>query len=128
MKKTYLFFAIAILVVVGGCNNASDKGGPSGAVGQPQAADMSTPDGMTLIASNDCGTCHSVDTKIVGPSFKDIAAKYPNTPENVSQLAAKVVAGGSGVWGSTPMAGHPALAKADAEKMIGYIMSTGGKK
>ena len=47
--------------------------------------------------------CHAVDKKVVGPSYKDIAAKYKGQADAVDKLAKKVKAGGSGVWGPIPM-------------------------
>jgi len=79
--------------------------------------------GAKLIAASDCGTCHKVDSKVIGPSFNDIAAKYPATDANVDTLANKVIKGGSGHWGTVPMTPHPALALADAQTIVKYILS-----
>jgi cytochrome c len=79
--------------------------------------------GAKLIAANDCGTCHKVDSKVIGPSFLDIAAKYPNTDASVDTLANKVIKGGSGHWGTVPMTPHPNLAVADAQTIVKYILS-----
>jgi cytochrome c len=65
----------------------------------------------------DCNTCHRVEEKLVGPSFRDIAKKYPMTNANVSLLADRIIKGSSGVWGETPMSAHEAI-KADAAKAI----------
>ena len=101
------------------------KGGADKSANNDSSASLPSnePAGAAIMAKNDCNTCHTADTKIVGPSFKEIAAKYPNTPENVALLTGKVIAGGSGVWGTTPMAGHPGLSKGDAEQMVKYILS-----
>lgn len=79
--------------------------------------------GKALIQKADCMTCHKVDIKLVGPAFKQVAAKYPATEDNYASLAARVIAGGSGVWGQIPMAPHSALSPADAKKMTKYILS-----
>ncbi|WP_164714280.1 DUF7133 domain-containing protein [Chitinophaga rhizosphaerae] len=76
-----------------------------------------------LLAGLDCHACHQPATKLVGPSYKDIALKYKRTESNIGKLAAKVISGGSGVWGATPMTPHPALAAADAKKIVNYILS-----
>ncbi|MGN6510287.1 MAG: c-type cytochrome [Chitinophaga sp.] len=79
--------------------------------------------GKELMAAQDCATCHKETEKVIGPSFKEVAAKYPNTPENVSKLADKIIKGGSGNWGEVPMAPHAAISKSDAEEMVKYILT-----
>ena len=80
-------------------------------------------DGKALIEGSDCRTCHKDDTKLIGPAYKDVAKKYPNTPENIKTLAEKVMKGGQGNWGEIPMAGHPNLSMEDASAMVEYILS-----
>jgi len=79
--------------------------------------------GAALIEGSDCRTCHKNDAKLIGPSYKDVAQKYPNTPENVKMLAEKVIQGGQGNWGEIPMTPHPNISQADAEAMISYILT-----
>ncbi|WP_448633459.1 c-type cytochrome [Pedobacter panaciterrae] len=57
-------------------------------------------------------------------AYSDVAKKYPATQANVTLLAKKVIKGGSGVWGEIPMAPHPSVTQADAEKIVKYILST----
>jgi cytochrome c len=80
-------------------------------------------DGSALIEGSDCRTCHKNDAKLIGPSYKDVAKKYPNTPENVKMLAEKIIQGGQGNWGEIPMAAHPGVSQADAEAMVKYILT-----
>ncbi len=80
-------------------------------------------DGKALIEASDCRTCHQDAVKVIGPSYVDVAKKYPNTPANVKMLAGKVIAGGKGVWGELPMTPHPNLSQEDAEAMVSYILS-----
>jgi cytochrome c len=87
-----------------------------------RAIDTTTAGGK-LIAKNDCLTCHRIDTKIIGPSYADVAAKYPATDANIDTLANKVIKGGSGHWGAVPMAPHPQVSKDDAKTMVKYILS-----
>lgn len=77
---------------------------------------------LELVGKNGCLTCHQVDTKVIGPAYIDVAAKYENTPANVKMLATKIIKGGSGVWGNIPMTAHPDLSQADAEEMVRYIL------
>lgn len=80
-------------------------------------------EGKALVEGADCMTCHRVADKIVGPSYLDIAGKYENNPQNAALLADKIIEGGSGVWGSVPMAAHPGMSRDNANKMVAYILS-----
>lgn len=77
--------------------------------------------GADLIAANDCLACHKIDEKLVGPSYKEVAAKYSSMDE--ATLAETIIKGGSGKWGEVPMTPHPALSKEDATEMVRYILS-----
>ena len=80
-------------------------------------------DGERLIAKSDCVGCHKLDKKLIGPSYVEIAKKYPNNDKNVTYLVGKIIKGGSGVWGTMPMSAHSALKKEDAKSMVKYILS-----
>jgi cytochrome c len=80
-------------------------------------------DGEKLIAKSDCIGCHNKDKKIVGPAYLDIAKKYPSNAKNIDYLVGKVIAGGSGVWGTIPMLAHPTYKKEDIKTMVKYILS-----
>jgi cytochrome c len=56
-----------------------------------------------LAKAKNCMACHAVDKKLVGPAYKDVAAKYKGDKNAVATLAAKIKAGGKGVWGEVPM-------------------------
>ncbi|CAG9168728.1 hypothetical protein LMG23992_01275 [Cupriavidus laharis] len=73
------------------------------------AAAYASPD---LAASKACMACHSVDKKLVGPAFKDVAAKYKGSKDAAAQLASSILKGSSGKWGPVPM---PANRVTDAE-------------
>lgn len=102
--------------------NTSTPGGDS-ATNAAATTATGGADGKALIAKSDCLTCHKEDAKVIGPAYKDVAKKYPNTDENVKKLAAKIIAGGSGVWGQIPMTAHPQVSQGDAEAMVKYILS-----
>lgn len=78
--------------------------------------------GLALVAGSDCLTCHKTSEKLIGPAYKDVAAKYEATESNIKMLAKKVISGGSGVWGAIPMTPHPQIKEEDAEAMVKYIM------
>ncbi len=84
--------------------------------------------GKALVDASDCKTCHHPTNKIVGPAHMDVAKKYEFTQANVTMLADKIIAGGSGAWGDIPMSPHGDVSKADAEKMAMYVLSLDGEK
>ncbi len=79
--------------------------------------------GAELIDNSDCKTCHNETVRTVGPSYLEIAERYPNTDGSVRELSAKIIAGGSGNWGEVPMTAHPDLMEMDANRMVKYILS-----
>ncbi|MEO5602306.1 MAG: c-type cytochrome [Cyclobacteriaceae bacterium] len=79
--------------------------------------------GRYFMEKSDCLTCHEFDKKTVGPSFQDIAQKYPNEKTAVQYLTRKVKEGGSGVWGTTMMNPHPSLQENEIKVMLDYILS-----
>lgn len=95
-------------------NNVNDQTKPSS-------------EGEKIIAKQDCATCHKVDKKVVGPSYLDIAKKYPTNDKSINYLSDKIIKGGSGVWGTIPMLAHTALKKDDAKKIAKYILSLNNK-
>lgn len=83
--------------------------------------------GEILMKKSDCLTCHSMEMKIVGPSFKDIADKYESNETNINTLADKVIHGGTGNWGNIAMQAHNQLSVSDAKIMVNYILSLSSK-
>ncbi len=81
--------------------------------------------GKVLIDKSDCPSCHAINEKINGPSYRDIANRY--SKDDLQYLSNKVLEGGSGVWGETPMAAHPQLSEDDVNEMVKYIMTLGDK-
>jgi cytochrome c len=84
--------------------------------------------GKILIAENDCKSCHQIDQKSAGPAYRMVARKYKDDVNAIDKLAEKVMKGGAGVWGETPMAAHPQLNKDQAIKMVEYILSLSEEK
>lgn len=93
----------------------------------PFATAQEIEDGKSLVAKSDCLACHKTDDKLVGPAYIAVAGKYPQNENTVSLLSEKVIKGGSGVWGTVPMAPHPAITLADANKMVKYILTLNSK-
>ena len=135
MKKGILASMVMVAVFMAACGGGASKDANSESA---KTAESTTPadnsmvapgsdkpatKGETLMASLDCKTCHKPDTKVVGPSFKDIANKYTATDENITMLAGKIITGGSGNWGAVAMTPHPDLSKDDAKEIVKYILS-----
>lgn len=76
-----------------------------------------------LLQKNNCFACHSIDKRKYGPRFVDVAAKYAGDNNAVAELARKIKAGGSGVWGEDPMPPQPQVSDADALAIAKYVMS-----
>jgi cytochrome c len=104
-------------------DNTKTPATDTAAAAAPATATAAVGDGKALIAKSDCLTCHQEATKVIGPSYKEVAKKYEATDANVKLLAGKIIAGGKGVWGELPMTAHPQLSPADAETMVRYILS-----
>jgi cytochrome c len=84
--------------------------------------------GKDLMEKSDCKSCHLIDQKSAGPSYKDVASKYKGQQGAKDQLAAKIIKGGAGVWGTTEMSAHPQISVEDARQMVEYILSMGENK
>jgi len=79
---------------------------------------------QALATSKNCMACHAVDKKLVGPAFKDVAAKYKGDKTAADKLASKIVKGGAGVWGAVPMPANPQVNEAEAKKLAAWVLST----
>lgn len=88
----------------------------------PAVADAAI-DIKSLLAANGCMACHSIDKKIVGPAFKEVAAKYKGNADGLSTVAKNIRAGGAGKWGPVPMPPFSQLTDAEAAALSRYILS-----
>ncbi len=87
------------------------------AVSTPALADLQ------LATAKNCMACHAVATKLVGPSYKDVAAKYAGQKDAVDKLAAKIVKGGAGVWGPVPMPANAQVNADEAKKLAAWVLT-----
>ena len=127
MKKYVVFAALCTAMVA--CNSSDSN---KGADGKPAEGGNATPaapvagaheKGLEMIGALDCTTCHKISEKNIGPAYTDVAKKYEATDANIDMLAKKVIAGGSGTWGTVPMTPHPAVSLDSAKEMVRYVLS-----
>lgn len=76
-----------------------------------------------MAKAKNCLACHAVDKKLVGPAYKDVAAKYAGQKDAPAKLEAKVMKGGSGVWGPVPMPANPQVNAAEAKQLVAWILT-----
>jgi cytochrome c len=76
-----------------------------------------------LAKKHNCLACHTTDKKLVGPSYKDVAAKYGNDPSAEAKLFDKVKKGGQGVWGQVPMPPNGQVPDADIKSLVKWVLS-----
>lgn len=76
-----------------------------------------------LAKKHNCFACHQLDKKVVGPSYKDVAAKYANDKGAHAKLVDKVKKGGVGVWGQVPMPPNAQVPDADVQALVKWILS-----
>jgi cytochrome c len=77
---------------------------------------------QALAQAKNCMACHTVDRKVVGPAYKDVAKKYAGQ-DVVAKLSAKIKGGGSGVWGAIPMPANPQVNDAEAKQLVNWVLS-----
>lgn len=94
--------------------SAADFGMAAGAEAGPVAR---------LLNSNACVACHTVDRRVVGPSFREVAAKFAGDGDALATLSRKVKEGGAGNWGNVPMPPNPAISDADLRAILEWILA-----
>ena len=78
---------------------------------------------QALATAKNCMACHAVDKKLVGPAYKEVAAKYAGQKDAADKLAVKIMKGGAGVWGPVPMPANPQVTEADAKKLAAWVLT-----
>jgi cytochrome c len=76
-----------------------------------------------LAQKKNCMACHAIDKKLVGPAYKDVAAKYAGQKDAVDKLSQKVIKGGAGVWGAVPMPANTQVSDAEAKQLVSWILT-----
>jgi cytochrome c len=100
MKHTIVFAALGLAVVSGPALAQAD-----------------------LAKQKNCLACHAIDKKLVGPAYKDVAAKYKGDKDAAARLAKKIREGGVGVWGQVPMPANPQVNEQEATSLAKWVLS-----
>jgi cytochrome c len=80
-------------------------------------------DAAALAKAKNCMACHAIGSKLLGPAYKDVAAKYAGQKGAEDKLVQKVMKGGSGVWGAVPMPANPQVSEAEAHTLVKWVLS-----
>lgn len=125
--KTTIIINIISLIIVAGCNNQNTPPNTNSRtdslINNSGETEKQYEKGAMLLTKNDCLTCHSIDKKIVGPSYADIAAKYHNDQKYADYLSQSVVKGSKGIYGDEVMTPHDNVPYDDIREMLKYILS-----
>lgn len=84
---------------------------------------VSEADAMQLAKKSNCLACHAIDKKVVGPAWKDVAAKYRGDAGAEARMMDKIAKGGSGVWGVMVMPPSPQVSEADRRTLARFVLS-----
>ncbi|MDF9773827.1 c-type cytochrome [Pseudomonas baetica] len=115
----------AYLAVTYGSAQASDadvQAASNPSAGQPPTVSVAKV-ASALLQDNACLSCHSVDHKVVGPAYHDVATKYANDPQALARVMSSIQHGGSGKWGDVPMPPFAQLSSDDLKSLATFIMS-----
>ena len=127
MRKIFFILAsvTTILIACSDSGNSSEtKKDTTANTSSSGATDNSTPHkGLALVAKSGCFTCHKVAERSTGPSYQEVAARYPNNQAVVDSLSKKILHGGAGNWGTIPMTANAHVSEPDAKTMVEYILS-----
>ena len=93
------------------------------AAGLLVAGAVNAQDAAKLAAEKACLACHAIDKKVVGPGYKDVAAKYKGNAKAEAMLVQKIIKGGSGVWGQIPMPPNAGLKEEEAKILAKWVLS-----
>ena len=75
-----------------------------------------------LLEANACSGCHAPDKRVVGPSFREVAARYAADAAAPARLAQKIRTGGQGAWGRVPMPPNPGVSEADLQSLVAWVL------
>ena len=78
---------------------------------------------LELAQKSGCTACHAVEKRVVGPGYKEVAAKYKGNPKAQAMLEDKVKKGGMGVWGQIPMPANASVSDADIKTLVKWVLA-----
>jgi cytochrome c len=120
MKKHFWMSTVVVALMLSGfaVSAVADPAAKPATAGVDQTA------ALALAKKSGCLACHAVDRKVVGPAWKDVAAKYKGQAGVEAKLIEKVKKGGAGVWGQTPMpANSPRVSDANIKTLVEFVLS-----
>lgn len=111
-----------------GASQQADASAAAGAAGSAAAGGgaaqtVSAEQVQALMKKHNCASCHAIDKKLVGPSYKEVAEKYKGDSSAEQHLIDKVKKGGSGVWGPVPMPPHPNVPESDIAAIVDWTLA-----
>lgn len=92
------------------------------ATGLMIAGSVTAVDMPPLAKKSGCTNCHSIDKKVVGPAWQDVANKYKGDAGAADKLVAKIGNGGGGVWGTVPMPAQKKVSEEDRKELVAFIL------
>jgi len=126
MKKIIIAsFAVLAFAACGGndSKDSKDEKKDNTTAGSDLSSNPDYQKGLDLVSNSDCFTCHTPTEPKTGPTYRDVANKYASGGDSaVNYLVHKIINGGTGVWGQTPMIPHPQISEQDATAMVKYIL------
>jgi cytochrome c551/c552 len=120
MLKQIGFLLLAVLI---SCHTIKKQGPSPERIQLTKTEKKKGLDLFQLIETKDCPTCHTIDTKYIGPPFISVSRKYEVTDENINRLSLKIINGGIGVWGDVPMTPHTTLTRVEAKEIVTLILT-----
>lgn len=125
-----LAFVLSGAILIASCGNSGEtkSADKDTTAATAPAATAASDKGLELIGASDCTTCHRLHKEDagapIGPAYSEVAAKYsPAADTTIDRLVKKIITGGSGIWGTTPMTAHASLKPEDVRTMVNYILS-----
>ncbi len=109
----YLFIPLIFLLLVSSCSKTENK----------LARKRTSKTALTVMRTNDCFVCHSIEDNTGVPSYRMIAEKYGTDEQIIRDLSEKVMEGGGGVWGNVQMVKHPLLKPKDVRNIVKWVLS-----
>lgn len=124
MSKVNAFLVVLLSALLVACGGKEESASAVQPATDATVAHGTSGDGMPAIAiKNSCNACHSINKKIVGPAWMDVAKKYKGDPGAADHLAMKIKKGGAGVWGSMPMPPNSKLNDAELKELVSFVLA-----